>query len=489
MKLVVRTRAFAALIATALALAPVAAAAQEPAASAGVLRQVYEGTVVAGPEEVHEDLANVEIAADPGLEALTMQTVEAWPQTYEPTVGILRDGTVFSIAKPVDRVLNHNIVIRSDDGGVSWESVQPELPDPLQHEPFTSLDPYVYVDDTTDRVFNLELYVGCSYLLTSDDRGDTWDRNPAACGDIVNDHQTIIAGPPPEKMLVPMTGDYPNVVYYCFNRVIHAKCGRSLDGGTTFTPTATAAFEGYDPAAGGLCGGLHGHIATDSDGLLYLPKGHCSKPWVGVSEDGADTWRRAKVSDISAGGTHTSVAADAAGNVYYVWYDADFQLPFLSVSKDRGATWGPAIMIAPPGVKEVNFPVIEAGDDGHIAIGFPGSVGADRADPARPWNQYVVTSTNAADDAPLFQSVTLNDPADPVHRGTCNGRCAGMGDFIDIEISPAGEVFAVGGDNCVAACADGTSNASVARAVLLVAKQLAGPIMRSDDVVEIPAGV
>jgi hypothetical protein len=29
---------------------------------------------------------------------------------------------------------------------------------------------------------------------------------------------------PPTKMRVPMTGDYPNVVYYCFNRVVAANC-------------------------------------------------------------------------------------------------------------------------------------------------------------------------------------------------------------------------------------------------------------------------
>ena len=443
------------------------------------LRQVYQGTVVTGAGQITDTLANVELAEPPAGEPLTMQSVAAWPQTYEPTVGITRNGTVFSIAKPVDRVVNHNMVIRSDDGGVTWRPVQPELPHPLQHEPAASLDPYVYVDDTTDRVFNIELYGGCSYLLTSDDLGASWDRNPAACGGIVNDHQTLITGVPPKKMTVPMSGDYPNVVYYCFNRVVDANCGRSLDGGSTFTPAGTPAFLGFDPNAGGLCGGLHGHIATDKDGFLYLPKGHCGTPWTAVSEDGGETWRRSRVSTISSAETHTSVAADAAGNLYYVWFDEAKKLPFLAVSKDRGVTWGPAIMIAPPGVKEVNFPVIEAGDAGHIAIGFPGSVGRNRTDALRPWNQYVVISTNAADASPIFESTTLNDPADPVHRGTCLGRCAGMGDFIDIEISPAGDVYAVGGDNCVNTCAKGQNATSVDRAVLIVGRQLSGPVMRT----------
>ena len=31
-------------------------------------------------------------------------------------------------------------------------------------------------------------------------------------------------------------------------------------------------------------------------------------------------------------------------------------------------------MIAPPGVKEVNFPTITAGDAGHIALTFPGTM-------------------------------------------------------------------------------------------------------------------
>lgn len=136
-----RPRRSSFLIALALALTPIGAVAQNsadgPGATANALRQVYSGTLVDGPAQVTGDLANTE-STPSDAEPLTMQTVNAWDETYEPTVGITRDGTVFSIAKPTGRVLNHNIVIRSDDDGVTWRSMQPTLPGPLQHEPVTS---------------------------------------------------------------------------------------------------------------------------------------------------------------------------------------------------------------------------------------------------------------------------------------------------------------------------------------------------------------
>lgn len=125
-------------------------------------------------------------------------------EAAEPTLAVNRDGTGFYAAGTFDSVvggLARTEVMRSRDGGRTWVSVQPELPAVETTEPAFSLDPMVYVEEDTGRVFNIELYVGCSYLVFIDDEGENWTRNPVACGNPVNDHHTITAGPPPAGLL------------------------------------------------------------------------------------------------------------------------------------------------------------------------------------------------------------------------------------------------------------------------------------------------
>lgn len=401
-------------------------------------------------------VASTDAAYDGEMLSLAMHYVGR--DAIEPTVRADKDGRVFFAAGAYDLVeaaggvYIRTKILRSTDGGGTWTSVERHLPAGPSGGgetklPPASFDPYVYVDETTDRVFDLDLNaVTCSVLNFSDDGGDNWTTNPVACGQFVNDHQTIVTGPPPPGL--PTVG-YPNVVYYCFNRVADSNCSRSLDGGVTFSPAGSPAFLGFDPAAGGLCGGLHGHIETDTKGRLYLPKGHCGAPWLAVSEDGGTTWRRTKVSDMPVDQAHLSVATDAADNVYMTWWDSERRLPWLAISRDAGRTFGAPMMIAPPGVAEVNFPTVTAGDEGKIALTFMGTADGDRADKTRPWNAYVVATENALADTPLLLSATANPVSDPMHRGDCYGRCALLHDFLDISLSPAdGTIWAANSDMC-----------------------------------------
>lgn len=381
---------------------------------------------------------------------IKLQAIYVGREAAEPTVGVLKDGTAFYAAATFDALggslLARTETLRSTDGGLTWESVQPQLP-AGSSDPPTTLDPYVYVEENTGRVFSIDLTVACSYLHYSDDKGDTWETNRAACGQFVNDHQTIYAGPPPEGV---DTLGFKEILYYCFNRVSDSTCTRSLDGGRTFIPLSEPAYLGEDPEAGGFCGGLHGHVHTDNQGRVFVPKGHCGRPWISISEDAGVTWTRVPIAkNRRTAGIQTAVAADSDNNLYYVWWSRQRHLPYLSVSKDHGNTWSTPRMIAPPGVHEVNFPTIAAGDRGRIVIMFPGTRVDNQQDGTRPWNYYFITSTNALSQNPLFLSTTANEPSDPVHRGVCTSRCRGMFDFLDVIVSPHdGYFWGAVTDNC-----------------------------------------
>jgi hypothetical protein len=252
------------------------------------------------------------------------------------------------------------------------------------------------------------------------------------------------------------TSGYPNVVYYCTNKITGAFCGRSLDGGQSFLAAGAPAFEGVQADPPGFCGGLHGHIVTDPEGRLYLPKGHCGRPWLAVSEDGGTTWRRTQVNDMPVAGIQTAVASDTAGNIYYLWWAGETKLPYMAVSRDAGKTFGPALLVGPPGLQAVNFPSIDAGGPGKVAISYPGTTDEDAAAPSRPWNYYVAVTDDALAAKPVFHSATANALSDPVHRGICLSRCAGMLDFLDVVLDPAGAAWATMVDTCTGDCVTAT---------------------------------
>jgi hypothetical protein len=380
----------------------------------------------------------------------------------EPTLGVTKAGNAFIAAGDFDGLSPANprtLIYGSYDGNKTYKDVTPYVAG--QSFPPATLDPYIWVDQETGRIYTDDLLVGCSLLQWSDDEGKSWSvGNPLACDGPVDDHHTIVTGNPPAGLT---TVGYPNVLYYCVNKVADAQCARSLDGGLTFSASGAPAFLGVSTGSNdgegrstppGVCGGLHGHIVTDPAGRLYMPKGHCGNPWLAVSEDGGTTWRQTLVHDMNTAGTQTAVTSDKAGNIYYVWWQAGTNLPYMAVSKDAGRTFGPPLLVGPPGLKAVNFPSIDAGEKGVVTITYPGTMVADETNPARPWNYYVAVSYDALAKSPVFHSATANPLKDPIHRGVCLGRCAGMYDFLDVIVSPAGEIWAAAVDTCTKACAE-----------------------------------
>ncbi len=433
-------------------------------------------------------------------------------EAAEPTLGVNKAGTAFYAAATFDTpggVLPRTVVMRSRDGGASWEGVSPPLPEPFQSEPPVNGDPMVYVEPDSGRVFSLDTYdADCMWLIFSDDEGETWSRNPVVCdAGSVTDHQTIFAGPPTPELEPLVDLLFGKVLYTCINTVASTNCLRSLDGGQTFVRVGTAytgveaeSLEAPFPHLGvpGLCGGLTAHLRADSEGRVFLPAGRCALPAISISEDAGMTWERVLVNgDVPLPGVagivdgdnehENTTAVDAADNLFMTWWDHNDHLPYLSISQDHGRTWSEPLMIAPPGVQEVNFPTIDAGDPGRIVIQFPGTVVGDRNDETRPWNTYTIVSTNALDEDPLFVFDVANDPALPIHRGDCTGRCRGMFDFLDVLVPPA-EVpeasegfWAAAVDTCDANCEQCATDADGMDGI--VVRQLAGPALRAQPIV------
>ena len=429
--------------------------------------------------------------SSPLVSQLKTSFVYVGRRAAEPTVALNANNIAFYAAATFDfptatapARLARTVVLRSRDKGATWQAVKEfrlSADETDVASPFT-LDPMIYVDTAAGnvdlatgrkmgRVFSVDLNAACgANTVFSDDEGETWTViAPFACSTPVNDHHTIVAAPPspPAAPALTTTAGYPNLLYFWFNRVVDSSGNRSNNGGLTFTPAGTA-FTGGDPNAGSFCGGLTGHLAADSKGRIFLPKGHCGLPWVARSDDGGTTWDRTKIASHTPMEDHeVSLAVDTADNIYAVW-QGSFRLPYLSVSTDHGSTWSVPIMIAPPGVHEVNFPTIVAGDAGRIAVLFPGSESQDFGDDetddeTRPWNIYLVMSVDALKSAdpkgvPTFTWTVANPQSDPVHRGTCGpSRCdaddgGSMFDFLDIQVGPDGMFWGTASDTCVGAC-------------------------------------
>ncbi len=393
----------------------------------------------------------------------------------EPTLGVGLTGAIYTVASDFDALPKGSpknepktLVEKSTDGGRTWHVTQPAIAG--QNSMVVSTDPYIYVDphvtQRDSRVFDIDLQgVNGAHLAFSDDGGKTWTQSLLTSAG-VNDHQTLITGVEPKGVNIPLTDpSFQRVVYYCVNQIADGSCARSFDGGRTFVQGNQTGYEAFNPQYlstfdekhnEGVCGSLHGHAVTDNAGRLFIPRGYCDIPMMAISDDAATTFHTVQVSKgVSMYGEQASVAVDRNGTLYYVWQGGGYNLPYLSISRDHGEHWSTPLMIAPPGVHEVDFPSIDVGDPGRIAITFPGTTSnAGSKDKTRPWNSYVVVSTNALSSNPLFLSNIANPKWDPVHRGDCGGtsggRCGHMYDFLDIVSSPNGQgrIFATAVDTC-----------------------------------------
>jgi hypothetical protein len=409
------------------------------------------------------------VATPADAAAATFFVHDVGEQGAEPSIGVTSDGAIFFQA--------FQKTMKSTDGGRAWANTNAPYSAP------TTLDPYMWVDPVTDRVFADQLYVACSYLTFSDDGGATWLANPVACGTPANDHQKVTTGPyvPGSPLDTAATGHksvYPNVVYYGINGLADSRIAMSIDGGVTF-PFVAESFPAA-PAEGQSCGGgLHGNILAAPDGTVLVPsRSNCNGPRertlggpvIARSTDNGLTWTQAVVADdvgTPYDDKNPDLAADTDGNVYLAFPGGDNRL-WLATSTDDGVTWSKAVVMTPD-LGTTVMPALVAGSAGRIAVAYygvadprtseldkhPGELAVpDQVNDTARWSLFVTFSLDALAATPTFHTVkvTGDDPIQvggiSTNSGDSDGAERNLLDFIDAVVDKDGRLHVAFADGC-----------------------------------------
>ncbi|HIG03525.1 MAG TPA: exo-alpha-sialidase [Candidatus Poseidoniales archaeon] len=295
-----------------------------------------------------------------------------------------------------------------------------------------SNDPYIYVDPWTDRIMKFDMHALLGMTVEwSDNEGDSWKPSTIATSVYsVQDHQTIGSSPYEAAL-------YETTWVYCINgNAPHPLCSTSFDGGWTWTPEVSGA--PLDCQSGGLTA----HIEGANNGNFYRGNIGCNGEGYSIyrSTNGGLTWTEHPLPTEVSGsadtwnGEEAQIGVDEDNNLHAMWMGLD-NMPYYAYSRDNGDTWSEAMMIAPPaGLNGTGFPVVTAGDGGKVAFGYVGDGGGDS------WNAYITILTDAFSENPLFTTVQVNLPEDPIDTTADCGynRCGGLGDFLDMRVDQHG---------------------------------------------------
>lgn len=430
----------------------------------------FEPIVTTGYSEV---LASHPILSDPL--AAPNPIYQLLPRSGpEPSIGVTKEGNII--------VVTLDQVQMSTDHGKTWKVIYNyvSLNNPTTHDVYQTLDPMLYVDPLTDRIFvsHLELdptvavtggIPWCQYLAFSDDGGKTWSDSPEkwpipygpthgenACTVGYADHQKLVVAKfregdqkqSLERQLNPHKWD--RVVYYCYqksdfvnfggiddltgatnlhsNEFFGAWCETSFDSGRTWTEAYQIGSLRPDCRAG-----LVGSPAAYPDGVVVVPlgafggEGDCvnNPPAVAVTEDNGRTYTLREMPNRTIGQTEIDpdITITPDGTAYMTFRDKAQHMMMVR-SKDKFKTWEGPWRVSPPDQVLNVFTGITSGDDGRIAVTYLGTRDAQQKEavPSNAtggsfWHAFVSYSLNANEDNPVFYTVQVTPEEDPVQVG------------------------------------------------------------------------
>jgi hypothetical protein len=376
----------------------------------------------------------------------------------EPGMGVAPDGQ-FWIASDIapyaaddprvaGGVLSGGDVWTSTDGGQTYHFVSDPFSPTLQGSALAGEDTDLTVAPVKNAsghytVYATSLWVGASSLAWSTDGGKKW--NSTILGGIpAQDRPWLAATGPCDVYLMyhQLPSFTPTLNKYDVCSVPLPTTTSTVLNYTSSTSFSASTFPGLTNAFGKQV--VDNSPASPHRGNIYVPMIACSAgnviqiianaesqngcttkvdQVVGVSTDGGNSFTDYRVvldTNNQAIVWPNTVATDAAGTVYFAWFDNSNA--FLDISHDGGKTWSaPKKLNASPS-KATAYPTVTAGSAGHVVVAWYGTnkagdandpkvMGAPSKPKSTPWYVYVAESSDGG--ATFAQSRATG----VVHRG------------------------------------------------------------------------
>src|ERR1700687_4993072 len=259
------------------------------------------------------------------------------------------------------------------------------------------------------------------------DRGVTFQKNPAgnASGGVPID----------DRQWQQFFGN--NIVYLLYRTAAPAvtQIQRSIDGGLTYGPAATA----------GLIGQVGAIDVDQKDGTVYI-SGSTGQVCTGIpvaAGQGPATYTCNKAASDPNGVAHIFfIVRVAADGTVYVAYSNEKNI-YLAHSADKGATWSAPVRVSDGPETAVSvFPALATGPQpGSVGIAWYGTSNLVNDNNAN-WKVFYSQSFNAKDASPTFRQVAASDHfihgSNISEGGTLGNANRNLLDYFQISFDPLG---------------------------------------------------
>lgn len=386
-----------------------------------------------------------------GVPAADLDVFRTESSGGEPTLAWLADGRI--IVAPDEAVWRLEA-----DGSLS------DVTPLLDATTGQTLDPFLVGDPATGRIYVSQL-AQCLRLSWTDDGGESWTTNPAACAGPEQHHQKIAVGPGPTPLARTVHVATMNLASWLTTDELVIVHSRSLDGGLTWTQNPAMVKQ-----AAGMEARAVGNIAVLDDGTIAIIAYLCDRfvdaeyngVAVGTSTDFGLTWHWRRIAEGGGRceGIDPGIAA-AGTTLYAAWEDLSngTGAVWWSRSDDGGATWAPRRAIPTGALGSFVF-TDAAASAGRLAVAFLGTadtgIGPTQAPGWSRWHPYLasldLTQANATWTVERLQE-------DPVQLGPicmdgpkCLDGARNLLDFIDVQLGADGRAAVAYADGCEADC-------------------------------------